>query len=287
MNDAMNSAEALAKAVKIPPRPEVLIDISAEIAKPNPDIDRIAAAIKKDVSLYGAILRLVNSPLLGGNGVKTIDRALMLLGLKRIAQVAQVVALQNQLGSKLSINRFWDTAAEVAEICSALARKFTGLPTEDAYTVGMFHDFGIPLMMQSFPDYKTLLNDANKSTSVPLATAETQRYGFNHYDVGFELGRIWCLPAHLNQAIRLQPELASVFAERVVVDDPDTVKTLLALLEMAKNISATHRKLWRAEDESSGLGIDRVVLKHLEIEPEDYVELREDMVLSLSKHQKL
>jgi HD-like signal output (HDOD) protein len=286
MSNAMNSAEALAKAVKIPPRPEVLIDISNEINKPNPDIDRITVAIKKDVTLYGAILRLVNSPLLGGNGVKTIDRALMLLGLKRIAQIAQVVALQNQLGSKLSINRFWDTAAEVAEICAALARKFTGLPTEEAYTVGMFHDFGIPLMMQSFPDYKTLLNEANKNTAIPLAEAETQRYGFNHYDVGFELGRIWCVPAHLNQAIRFQPALAAVFADRVVVDDIDTIKTLLALLEMAKNISATHRKMWRVDD-NADLGVDLAVLEHLEIEPEDYVELREDMVLSLSRHQKL
>jgi HD-like signal output (HDOD) protein len=285
-DDAMNSAEALAKAVKIPPRPEVLIEISSEINKSNPDIDRIGAAIKKDVTLYAAILRLVNSPLLGGNGVKTIDRALMLLGLKRIGQIAQVVALQNQLGSKLTINRFWDTAAEVAEICAALARKFTGLPTEEAYTVGMFHDFGIPLMMQTFPDYRELLNEANKNTAMPLADIETRRYGFNHYDVGFELGRIWCVPAHLNYAIRFQPELASVLADRIVVDDIDTIKTLLSLLEMAKNISATHRKLWRVDD-STDLGVDPTVLDHLEIEPADYVELREDLVLSLSKHQKL
>jgi HD-like signal output (HDOD) protein len=287
MNDEMNSAEKLAKTVKIPPRPEALIEISAEVNRPDPDIDRIAAAIKKDVTLYGAILRLVNSPLLGGNGVKTIDRALMLLGLKRIAQIAQVVALQNQLGSKLSINRFWDTAAEVAEICAALARKFTGLPTEDAYTVGMFHDFGIPLMMQAFPDYKTLLNDANKNAASHLSDIENARYGFNHYDVGFELGRVWCVPPHLNETIRFQPELPAIFADRVVVDDIDTIKTLLALLEMAKNISATHRKLWRAQDDASGLGIDPVVLVHLELEPEDYVELREDMVFSLSGHQKL
>jgi HD-like signal output (HDOD) protein len=152
--------------------------------------------------------------------------------------------------------------------------------------VGMFHDFGIPLMMQSFADYKTLLNEANKNTDISLAAAETQRYGFNHYDVGFELGRIWCVPAHLNQAIRFQPELAAIFADRVVVDDIDTIKTLLALLEMAKNISATHRKMWRVDD-NADLGVDLAALQHLEIEPEDYVELREDTVLSLSKHQKL
>lgn len=280
----MNSAEAMAKAVKIPPRPEALIDISAEINKPEPDIDRIAAAIKKDVTLYGAILRLVNSPLLGGNGVKTIDRALMMLGIKRIAQVAQVVALQNTIGGKL--DRFWDTAAEVAELTAALARKFTGLPSEEAYTVGIFHDFGIPLMMQAFPDYKALLAQANQSSAIDLADAETDRYGFNHYDVGFELGKLWCVPPHLNATIHFQPQLADLFADRIVVDDIDTVKTLLALLEMAKNISATHRKMWRTQD-NTDLGVDPVVLAYLDIESEDYVELREDLVQSLNKSQKL
>lgn len=280
----MNSAEALAKAVKIPPRPEVLIDISNETSKPAPDIDRIAAAIKKDVTLYGAILRLVNSPALGGQNVKTIDRALMLLGIKRIAQLAQVVALQNRLGSKL--DRFWDTAAEVAEITAALARKFTGLPGEEAYTVGIFHDFGIPLMMQTFPDYKKLLADANQNSAIDLADAETDRYGFNHYDVGFELGKLWCVPNHLNLTIRFQPQLLDLFADRIVVDDLETVKTLLALLEMAKNISATHRKMWRTQD-SADVGVDPVVLVFLDLESEDYVELREDMVQALNKNQGL
>jgi HD-like signal output (HDOD) protein len=283
----MSTAEAVAKAISIPPRPEVLIEISSEINKTNPDIDRIVAAIKKDVTLYGAILRLVNSPLLGGNGVKTMDRAIMLLGLKRVAQIAQVVALQNKLGSKLRINRFWDTAAEVADITSALAGKFTGLPAEEAYTVGIFHDFGIPLMMQAFDDYKTLLAEANQNTAISLAEIETQLYGFSHYDAGYELGKLWCVPTHLNQTIRLQPQLNELFADKIVVDEIDTVKTLLALLEMAKNISNTHRKLWRPQDDSAGVGVHAVALDYLDIEAEDYVEMREDFVQALNKQQRL
>jgi len=237
--------------------------------------------------LYGAILRLVNSPMLGGNGVKTMDRAIMLLGLKRVAQIAQVVALQNKLSSgKLRINRFWDTAAEVADITSELAGRFSGLPAEDAYTVGMFHDFGIPLMMQAFDDYKTLLAEANQNTAISLAEIETQLYGFNHYDAGYELGRIWCVPAHLNQTIRLQPQLEALFADKIVVDEIDTVKTLLALLEMAKNISNTHRKLWRPQDDSADVGVHAVALNHLDIEAADYVEIREDFLLALTQQQR-
>lgn len=282
----MSTAEAVAKAIKIPPRPEVLIEISAEINKTNPDIDRIIAAIKKDVTLYGAILRLVNSPLLGGNGVKTMDRAIMLLGLKRVAQIAQVVALQNKLSGKLSINRFWDTAAEVADLTSALADKFTGLPVEDAYTVGMFHDFGIPLMMQAFDDYKTLLAEANQNSAIRLAEIEIQLYGFSHYDAGYELGKLWYVPAHLNQTIRLQPQLDELFADKILVDEIETVKTLLALLEMAKNISNTHRKLWRPQDDSAGVGVHAIALDYLDIESEDYVEMREDLVQTLTKQQR-
>ena len=277
----MSSAAGLAKSVRIPPRPEVLVAISNEVNSETPDIDRVVCAIKKDVTLYGAILRLVNSPAIGFAGVKTIDRAIMLLGLKRIAQLAQVTVLQNQLGAAMRLNRFWDTAAEVAEITSLLASKFTGLSTEDAYTVGMFHDYGVPLMMQSFPDYKELLMEANQNPVMDLVEEETNRYGFNHYDVGFELGKIWLVPDHLNQAIRFQPQLDDMFANKIVIDDSDTVKTLLALLDMAKNISGTHRKFWRSKDETAALGVSPLALNFLDMDAADYLELRDEILHKL------
>lgn len=279
----MNTASSLVKSVRIPPRPEILVDIANEINSPNPDIDRVAAALKKDVTLYGAILRLVNSPALGFSNVRSIDHAILLLGFARVGQLAQAIALRNQLGVGVRMDRFWDTAAEVADVTASLALKFTGISIEDAYTVGLFHDFGIPVMMQSFPDFKSLMAAVNQDQSLNLATAETERYGFNHYEAGFELGKTWFVPESLNWTILLQPQLDEVLAEKIVIDDAERVRTLLSLLELAKNISGTYRKFWRSNNDASAASVAPAALKFLNIDEVEYRELREDMMRELGK----
>ncbi|MDB6061414.1 MAG: hypothetical protein JWM78_1517 [Verrucomicrobiaceae bacterium] len=281
-------AAALASSIRIPPKPEILMEISREVESQNPDMARIATVLKRDVTLYGAILRLVNSPSLGlARNVTSIDRAIMLLGLVRIAQIVQVTTLQNQLGKAMQLNRFWDTAAEVADIMSTLAQQFTGLSTEEAYTVGMFHDFGIPLMMQAFPDYKALLQQANQSSVMCLAAEETDRYGFNHYDVGYELGKIWCVPDSVNHAIRFQPHIDDLFADKIAVDDDETVKAFSALLDIAKEISGTYRKLWRTEDDSDLTSVNPLSLQYFGIEHADFIELREDYLHRLDRQSSV
>jgi HD-like signal output (HDOD) protein len=278
----MSSASKLASSLRIPPRPDTLTQVMQEIGADSPNLGKIGQLIKKDVTLFGAILRLVNSPALGFQDVKTIDRAIMLLGIKRVGQLVQVISLQNTLSAKLKINRFWDTAAEVAEITSTLARQLTGISVDDAYATGMFHDFGIPLMVQAFPDFKELMAEANANPDADLAVMETQLYGFNHYDVGYELGRQWLLPPSINFAIRYQPQLVEVLSDKIAIDDIETVKPLLALLEMAKNISAMYRKYWRSQDQDQAIDIEPLAYEYFDLSLSDYVEMRDNYMQEMA-----
>jgi len=281
----MNTAVKLATTLRIPPRPDALTQIFNEINSNDPDLGRIGQLIKKDVTLFGAILRLVNSPAIGFSNVKTIDRAIMLLGIKRIAQLAQVLALQQNLSAKLKMNRFWDTAAEVAEIASTIARQFTGLSPDDAYAAGMFHDFGIPLMTQAFPDFKELMAEANQNPLMCLASMETDRYGFSHYEVGFELGRLWQLPNYINLAIRYQPQFEDVLHDKIAMDDLDTVKSLLAILEMGKNISALYRKFWRSQSPQDSAEINPLAYEYFDLDSTDFVEFRDNYLHEMTSKQ--
>lgn len=281
----MSSAIELATSLRIPPRPDMLKQITEQIASSSPNLDLIGQLIKKDVTLFGAILRVVNSPAFGFKDVKTIDRAMMLLGIKRIGQMVQVISLQQTLSNKLKMNRFWDTATEVADITSALATQLTGLSPDDAYATGMFHDFGIPLMMQAFPEYKELMAEANSDPSLSLAVLESRLYGFNHYEVGYELGRQWMLPDIINMAIRYQPQFNDVIGDRIAMDDVDTVKDLLALLEIAKNISATYRKYWRSQDQHTAVEINPLAYQHFDLDAEDFASLRDNYIQDINRGQ--
>ena len=274
----MSSAHKLATSLRIPPRPDTLTQIAEQIASNNPNLNLIGQLIKKDVTLLGTILRVVNSPAFGFQNVTTIDRAIMLLGIQRIGKMVQVIGLQGTLSSKLKMNRFWDTATEVAEISSTLARKFTGMQPDDAYTVGMFHDFGIPLMMQAFPEYKDLMAEANRDLSLTLATIEQEHYGFTHYEVGYELGKQWLLPEKINLAIRYQPQFDDVINDRIAMDEADTVKTLMALLEIAKNISAMHRRFWRSDDQRDVIQVHPGAYEFFDLTADDFAELRDNYI---------
>ncbi len=278
----MSSAIELATSLRIPPRPDTLKQITEQIASSAPNLDLIGQLIKRDVTLFGAILRVVNSTAFGFKDVKTIDRAMMLLGIKRIGQMVQVITLQQTLSAKLKMNRFWDTATEVADITSALATQLTGLSPDDAYAAGMFHDFGIPLMMQAFPEYKELMAEANSDSKLSLAVLETKHYSFTHYDVGYELGRQWLLPHRINMAIRYQPQFNDVISDRIAMDDVDAVQELLALLEMAKNISATYRKYWRSQDQQNAIDINPLAYQHFNLDAEDFASLRDNFIQDMN-----
>ena len=279
----MNAVSAIANSISIPPRPEVLVELTREVEGPHPDTDRIAACLKRDVAMYGSVLRIVNSAAFNAGNVSSIERAILLLGLRRVLRIAQVSALQTQLGRRMPIDRFWDSATEVAYVMASLAQQYTGVCKEDAYTVGLLHDFGIPLMMQAFPDFKGLLAEANQNPLLCLAAESNERYGFNHYDVGRELGKLWGIPETLNQAIYLQPQLEAVFGDRVAVDHIEDIKSLLALLDIAKNISKTYRRFWRIADELPENAGSALSLRHLGLTSLELLDLQEHYVEKLMR----
>lgn len=272
----------LAQEVKIPPRPEVLITVSGEAKKEEPDFDRITTALSSDVSLAGAVLQVVNSPYFGlKNRISSIHQATALLGLQKVSSVVRVVALRNTVSNGVELGRFWDTATEVANICGMLAPKLSALSSDDAYTLGLFHDCGIPLMMQAFKDYKEVLRLSNLSNVKPRTRIEDRRYGTNHTKVGYELSKSWFLPDRIGLAILNHHLYHEVFNQEE--DDPEyyEVLPLLAILKMAEQISAVFRKSLRAEFSDEWNEIGPQILNCMGITEQDFCEIRDDVLEQL------
>jgi len=58
--------DALVLDVGLPPRPQVLVDLSRELGRDEPDLTRVARCVANDVALTAAMLK-PNSPAYGGN----------------------------------------------------------------------------------------------------------------------------------------------------------------------------------------------------------------------------
>src|SRR3990167_1996043 len=272
MSAIPSTAETIAKSVRIPPRPEALVLFRQEMASASPNFNKLAAAVSSDVSLSGAVLQIINSPAFGARGkVTSISHACNMRGLVLVEKIVQAVALPGALSKGVSLDRFWDSANEIANLSRILAQKLSGIPADDAYTLGLFHDCGIPLLLQHFPDYKQTLIETNRTNILPATLLEDERFGVNHTQVGHEVALQWFLPETIAEAILYHhQDLAEQDG-----DDPqnDQVYSLIAILKMAEFISATLRKAWRNDDSHELNLIGPRVLQVMGIDQDDFTEI--------------
>lgn len=278
--------KSLLRNIKIPPRPEALIRFQEESRKQNPDLGALARLVGSDVGLSGAVLQVVNSPLFRlSRKVVSVDQAALLLGLNKLASVVRVVAIKSTLAPGLGLERFWESAEEVARACAFLAAHKSWADPEEAYTLGLFHDCGIPIMMLGFPGYGNPLRQpsAEEDDSAGyygdgegnILESEGAHYGINHAAVGYGLGRSWFLPDSLCQAIALHHESFEKIARMGNLDPK--VPALCAVLGISRAVSSKHQALWYPQGRKRR--VSPALLEYLDLGQDDYLDL-EDAMLS-------
>jgi HD-like signal output (HDOD) protein len=66
---------------------------------------------------------------------------------------------------------------------------------------GLFHDCGIPLMFERFPEY-TAYAEGSLSTDAGSLALEDQTFQTNHTEAGFLMAKTWHLPAVISASVR-------------------------------------------------------------------------------------
>lgn len=270
------SAEHALKNIPIPPCPGVITSLMEEIRQPEVDFNKIAKLIGGDVGLAASMLKMANSPFFSlRNKVNSVQLAISVLGLKNITQIIRGVALRQSVGQGVSMDRFWDRSNFTAVVASRIAKGIPGFSSEDAYTYGLFHDCGIPVLMQKFPDYKQKLSEANRSAEL-VVSIEDQHYSTNHAIVGSMLARNWLLPESVSKAILAHHD-------HTILSDcrSDTsVCTLVAITLIAEHIVATFLGM---PDDAEWLVAGESALDFLGYSHNELGEISEDTLSELSE----
>lgn len=265
----------------IPSRPEILIQLNKLMNEKDLRIDQICQLLKQDIALFSSVLATVNTPYFGlARKITSIEHAVSLLGINRVFTIVRLAALKNSLSTLGPLERFWDTGSDVASICALLARRFQDVSPDDAYTLGMLHDCGVPLMMHNFENYKTFLTRIPTDSISGLHAAQLEQYGVSHYDLGYALTKTWNLPQATCEAIRLQPEYKEFV--RIKNDEKDDVRTQLCVLLIAKEISRKYRTYWRVTKQDVPLISDlEPILNFMGICDYDFYDFRDDVLMML------
>ncbi len=268
------------QGISVPPQPQIMVDLQMEQLMPDPDLKAIAKLIAQDPGLSGALLKIVNSPHFDlPSRVVSIQQAVNLLGCNTVINLINAQSIKGEMSDEtiVTLNRFWDTAQDVAMTCLTLAKRINYQPADEAYALGLFHNAGIPLMLKRFPDYMAVLEQAYASSTAECRVVDTENrlLNTNHAVVGYFTARSWRLPEHLCEAIANHHNVPAVFH-----DDPEgtgPLKTLLAILKMAEHICAVYRVLGNQDQDHEWESISAMVLEHVGLSEYDFENLKESI----------
>lgn len=270
---ATDSVSDILRTITIPPCPAVVAALLEESRRPEVDFQKIIRLVNGDLGLAAAMMKTANSPFFGlRSKVQTVQQAAAVLGLKNVINIVNGLALQRALTPQgVSMERFWERSNYHAMVSARLARRIPGLDRDDAYTFGLFHDCGIPILMQRFPAYKETLALANRS-SRPAWEMENERHGTDHIAVGAMLARNWQLPAFVVHAIRVHHDFEVLGESGSGL--PDEVRALAATSLVADHVIA---RFLDAPEESEWMAHGADALDYLSLDGEELEDFRADM----------
>lgn len=276
---SLDEMQATLDKIDIPPCPSTVTAVMTEAQKDAPDINVLSRIIAGDVGMSAFALKLANSTLFRrGAATDNVGQAIARLGTRNIICIVVAVALRNSMAQALPtefLDRFWSRSNGMALASGMVARKLRGIPTDLAYTYGLFHDAAIPVMMRRFPDYAEVF-DAARDQGKELPEVEDDRYHCSHAVVGALLARNWGLPKGLADAICFHHE-ADVYEMGADVLAAESLG-LIAVTHIAERLMAD---LGVARDDEGVAFFDRAVA-YLGLDEDDLQDLREDLAEALN-----
>lgn len=237
--------EQTVRNLGIPSCPKILLELSVEARKDDPDLQKIERLICADVGLSAALIKTVNSPFYGlRNKVHSIMQAIHMLGLSSLSLMVAGMVLRNVLkgSSHIDMARFWGASTKVAIISSYISCRlpYMGISgqtrrqidKDEAYTFGLFQDCGIPIMLSQHSTYKDTLKLCNEAADRKFTDIEDEAYGKNHAMIGYLLAKSWGLPEEMFEAIRCHHEHAALAANHDFL--PAASRDFIALALLAE-----------------------------------------------------
>ena len=180
------------------------------------DLNRV---ISLDPVLTGHVLKLINSAYYSlPNQISSLARAIIMLGLNTVKNLALSTAVIGALGKKssfttLPMDAFWahSICVGVTAKAMAVARNVPSTEREEYFVAGMLHDLGkIPLNTCFAEDYGQALQLAALEQSSLLKT-EQLLVGVDHGVAGRLIGEKWRLSLAIIEGLAYHhaPEQAS------------------------------------------------------------------------------
>jgi HD-like signal output (HDOD) protein len=245
--EAAQVRRLLAGGIRIPAQPRVLTDLRQLMQRQEHDVRRLARVINQDPGLAAMLFRLVGAGAYRQHPrFESVDQILQVIGVEQTFNLVQAIAIAIAGAGDIRRNRavyeaFWARSQAVGQLAMLIADERVAVCNifpDQAYLAGIFHDCGVPLLMQRFPSYCAEMKLGVAGRWTDLAT-EDRKYNADHCVVGYLVARHWRLPGFICDAIRYHHLIREPGLEEA--------RTMAAILQLA--IEFYHRVHYGENDE--------------------------------------
>lgn len=263
----------IGRGFSVPAQPELLLKLQSLMAEDDPDINVIADTIAQDVAVSATVLKTINSPVYGlARSIADIHKAARYIGVNGILSLVTNTLIkrsfkQNDCG--IALEEFWTNASNIANTNVFIGKSIKQpLSSDKLFSIGLFHDCGIPVMAMKYDDYTETYEHAMKTPSETLTSIEESVYQVNHATLGYYVASSWRLPKDICQLILCHHDRTFL---NILTNQSE--QYYFATLKMAENIVHNHKHF---RDASDWAYLQDSIFTLLDIDEEDYQDLLED-----------
>ncbi len=190
----------------LPTFPEHIVEIQRMCDDSKATIQSISARILSDPSLTADVLKLSNSAVfLTGRKVKTVQEALVRIGLKELKNILTVSATRSILSNRYRrYEMIWNHCNRTAAYALSLA-SYYGMEnlSEQVFVAGLLHDIGSIVLLSIDEDMSSRIARIMETHILASSSIlEEISIGISHTEIGERIARKWNFPDYLVAAIR-------------------------------------------------------------------------------------
>jgi putative nucleotidyltransferase with HDIG domain len=241
--------------------PTLFLELKRVIEDPNKSMADAGNIIINDPSLTMRLLKLVNSAYYGFPGrIATVTHAISIIGsneLQNLVLATLIIAkFSSEPGGMMTMHDFWAMSLRTALMAKELALQCKIRDNkESVFICGLLHDIGKLVFFRRIPELAREIGLLAERTGDAEVDVELKILGFNHYDTGAELAKLWNLPAIIFETIaqHCRPDSLSPF--RTVAD---LVRSANLISKMELSDQATDLRVLGITDDELSKIIDKV-----------------------------
>lgn len=197
----------LAHTDRLPSLPKVVQELVIAFDKPDTDVNHIAALIGSDPALAVKILKVANSAFFRRTrSIASVKEAVVFMGLHTVRLLVMSAGMVGAVRflDRDSRTQFWRYSLHTAVGARYFARQVQ-LDPDAAFTAGLIHAIGQPLMRELLEDDLASIDEAALFYDEQRAAHERMALGYGYPDVGAALAESWDFPPQVAMAIRGAP----------------------------------------------------------------------------------